>query len=520
MASSFVDAIDAQAQAAPDAVAFSNSRGERITYAQLRRESDALARWIAANPEIAPKAPVVVYGHKAPLMLVCFLACVKSGHAYVPVDVLYPRERVASIIGQLGETAVLDTVDGIPGLLGGSLQHALFGRETLAGACENACAEGGPEPRAVGQDDNFYILFTSGSTGTPKGVQVTTGCIDRFSAWLQEGAFPAAGHRTWFNRAPFTFDLSVTDLAAGLPHGDTLYALEEEAEKSLAQTFACLAESGATHWVSTPSFLDQCLSDESFDANLIPSLEATVHIGETLRPETARLAKERFPGLRVYNGYGPTESTDFVTLCEVTAEMLACGDPLPVGRVMPGCELAVLDPQTLAPVPTGEHGELFIIGNTVARGYWGRDDLTQAAFHSCPEHIARGRRSYRTGDEMALDASGMLHYHGRLDLQVKLHGFRIELGDIEATLCAMPQVAAACVVPAWRDGVIANLVAFVVPAEAQAPRGFALTKQLKHAAREVIPPYMVPHAFKYLDALPLNANGKADRKALAALLEG
>jgi D-alanine--poly(phosphoribitol) ligase subunit 1 len=152
----------------------------------------------------------------------------------------------------------------------------------------------------------------------------------------------------------------------------------------------------------------------------------------------------------------------------------------------------------------------------VARGYWRREDITEAAFHACPERLTQGMRSYRTGDEVTREPDGLYYYHGRYDLQIKLHGYRIELGDIEATLCALPEVHMACVLPAWRDGSISHLVALIVPADLSAPRGFALTKQLKRAMREVVPTYMVPRAFKYVDSFPLNPSGKADRKALAA----
>ena len=516
---SFIHAVDAQGDIAPDAIAFFNSRGESISYGELKRKSDALARWIAAEPAFEPGVPLVVYGHKSPLMLVYFLACVKSGHAYVPVDVLYPRERVANIIGQLGQTAVLDTIGTIPEVMGELLERPHFDIAALP-AAHYAQYASAPAPACVGPEDTFYILFTSGSTGTPKGVQIIAECMDNFSNWLLNSEFALDKKRVWFNRSPFTFDLSVTDLAWGLPHGDTLFALEDEAEKSLALTFEALSQSGITDWVSTPSVLDQMLSDEKFDASLIPTLKRTYHVGEVLRPETVSLAKQRFPGLQVFNGYGPTESTDFVTLCEITPEMLADDRSLPIGYTKPGTELVVLDPETLEPVPDGEHGELFVIGNTVARGYWGREDLTEAAFHSCPESIARGRRSYRTGDEIARDPSGMFYYHGRYDLQIKLHGYRIELGDIEATLCSLPEVNMACVLPIRRDGQISHLVAVIVLADADAPRGFAQTKLLKQQVRPILPPYMVPRTFKYVDAIPLNQNGKADRKALVALIDG
>ncbi|MBQ9043356.1 MAG: D-alanine--poly(phosphoribitol) ligase subunit DltA [Eggerthellaceae bacterium] len=520
MARTYLELVDAQATARPDCVAFVNTRGERITYAQLKAQSDALARWIAANPAIPQGVPLIVYGHKSPLMLVCFLACAKSGHAYAPVDIVYPAARVESIISQLGDTALFDTRGTLRDLLGGDVACPLFGVDAISEAISAQPSPQAPEPRAVEDRDPHYVIFTSGSTGTPKGVVVTADCLTNFTNWFCASEFAAPGPRIWFDRAPFSFDLSVTDLAGALAAGDTMFALEEEAEASLALTFEEMGKSGMTDWVSTPSFLDQCLADPSFGPDLLPNLRRMIFVGETLRPETVRRAYERFDDLRIFNGYGPTESTDMVTLCEITGEMLEADKPLPVGYARPGTRLAVLDPDTLVEVPRGTAGELFIVGDTVAAGYWGRDDLTQAGFASCPESIARGERSYRTGDEAMLDEEGMLHFHGRLDLQIKLHGFRIELGDIESVIGALPQVQSVCVLPVNRDGVISHLVACVVPAADVQERGFKLSKQLKSLARESLPSYMIPTNFKYLEELPLNANGKVDRRALAAIIEG
>ena len=522
MGSAFVEVVDAQASTHADAVAFRNSRGEAISYGTLKSRSDELAHRIAARADIPAGAPIVVYGHKSPLMLVCFLACVKSGHAYVPIDVVYPRDRVASIIGQLGETVAFDTTGESADVLGNGELCPLLGTGMLDDLDEPAsCVPGSSAFKPLGQDDTFYILFTSGSTGTPKGVEVTTECVDGFYRWLSTCEYSEreeGERRIWFNRSPFTFDVSITDMVAGLVYGDELFALEDEAEKSLAIAFESFADSGVTDWVSTPSFVEQCLADESFNADLLPNMQRMLLAGEVLRPETVRLAQRRFPGLRVFNGYGPTESTDLVTLCEIEPDMLAQDRSLPIGYAKPGSRLVVLDPATLQEVPDGEHGELFVIGDTVARGYWGRDDLTRAAFHACPDALAGGMRTYRTGDEVTRDPSGLYYYHGRYDLQIKLHGYRIELGDIESTLAALPEVHMACVLPVVRDGSISHLVALIVPSNLEAPRGFEMTKRLKRAARETIPAYMIPRAFKYVDSFPLNPSGKADRKALAALI--
>lgn len=523
MISAYISAIDAQAERVPEKSAFRNSRGEHISYADLKRRSDALACWIASNAEIPAKAPIVVYGHKSPTMLVCFLSCVKSGHAYVPIDVVYPRDRIASIIEQLGVTAVFDTIGNMPALLESPLECPYCGPEELAIACDDTARFDNANhvlatPSPVDADDTFYILFTSGSTGTPKGVEITTECVDNFSDWLLNSEFAVDEDRIWFNRSPFTFDVSLTDMAAGLTRGDTLFALEDEAEKSLGLAFEMLAESNITEWVSTPSFVDQCLADESFNSSLLPNLKRMLLAGEVLRPETVRTAQKRFPGLRVFNGYGPTESTDLVTLCEILPNMLEQNRSLPIGYAKPGSQLIVLDPETLAPLPDGEHGELFVIGNTVAKGYWNRTDLTEAAFRACPESLAQGMRSYRTGDEITRDETGLYYYHGRYDLQIKLHGYRIELGDIEASLCSLPEVHMACVLPCMRESAISHLVALIVLSDPSMKAGFALTKELKRALREMIPSYMVPRTFKYVEAFPLNPSGKADRKALAALI--
>ena len=528
--SKFVQAVDAQADAVPNRVAFVNSDGERITFAQLRAASDALACWMAANPAIPEGAPLVVYGHKSPLMLVSFLACVKSGHAYAPVDTVYPPERVANIASQVAPTAVIDTIGTFAHADGCQIGAPCIGPDELTCACRQAAtAEQLAELCGLAKQDTYYILFTSGSTGTPKGVEVMTECVDGFYDWmthdyafeepLADGQDPDFGGRVWFNRTPFSFDVSITDMCCGLTRGDTCFANEAKADASLAATFEALGRSGATDWVSTPSFVEQCLADPSFGDALMPRLRRMLLAGETLRPETVRAVRERFHGkVDVYNGYGPTESTDLVTLVRITDEMLASDRALPIGFAKPGTDLYVVDPVTLEQVPDGTPGEMYIVGDTVARGYWKRPDITQAAFHSCPEALAQGRKSYRTGDEVTRDPSGIIYYHGRLDLQVKLHGYRIELGDIESCLVAVPEVRMACVLPVRKGASIAHLTAVVVPSDLEAPRGFALTKQIKAQLKQALPAYMVPSSFKYIDAMPLNSNGKADRKALAAML--
>ena len=520
--SRFLAGLEQCAQKTPDAPCYLNSLGESLTFGQLKRQSDALACWLAQQG-LPAGAPVVLYGHKAPLMLVGMIASVKAGHPYTPVDTIYPRDRVKSIIGQLGQTVVMDTTEGPRSFEWQELTDQLAVTRGDLEKLANAPADGeavGALP-GIREDDTFYLLFTSGSTGTPKGVEIASAYVDDFAQWLSTDFVPLSDEeapRVWFNRAPFSFDVSVADLAGGMVRGDLCFALEADAESSLRATFDALALQPVTDWISTPSFVDQCLADDAFDAQLMPRLRRMLLAGEVLRPETVRRAQERFPGLRVFNGYGPTEA-GFVTMCEVTQEMLDSGAPLPIGRAKPGIDLVMLDHETLEPVPAGTPGELFLVGRTVGKGYWKRPDLTEKGFGSCPERFTRGMRAYRTGDECILDEDGMLHYHGRLDMQVKLHGYRIELGDIEAALAALPQVAMACVLPVRRDGAIARLAAVVVTTSGVEQRGLALSRILKAALKSTLPEYMIPRSFVYLDDMPINPNGKIDRKALAALVE-
>ena len=495
----------------PDRVAVQTSLGPSCTYAELWGASEALAAFVESK-DLPAHAPVVVYGHKDPLIVSSFLACLKTGRPYVPVDCFsVPAERVASIVAQVGAFQ-----DAVPLVLACEDMPAV---DTPCDVCarsvlEDAAHAGGTSDsrRWVCGEDLAYVLFTSGSTGDPKGVMVTADCLDNFSAWaLDLGGADKRG-KVFLNQAPFSFDLSVYELSMALSSGGTLFCLAKQTQDSMRDQLRALRVSGAGVWVSTPSFAAMCLASREFDDSVLPDLELFLFCGETLPNSLALQLMQRFPQARVLNTYGPTESTVAVAAIEVTPEMAAADAPLPVGVARPGTRLRIIA-EDGADAPEGEWGEIVIEGDTVAKGYLGRPDLTQAAFGAA---LLDGRevRSYRTGDEGRLDEAGALHYHGRLDLQVKLNGYRIELGDIEGNIAKLPQVAQAAVVCAMRDGRVSHLVAHVVSAVPRTDSDFREGLKLKEALKGSLPHYMIPKKIVFCDALPTTANGKVDRKAL------
>jgi D-alanine--poly(phosphoribitol) ligase subunit 1 len=479
--------IDHWALAAPSAIAHI-SGDQRLTYGQLRRRSDALAARLTKRLR-EDRAPIAVLGHREPEMLIAFLGAVKSRRPYVPLDTVLPQQRIDKILA-ISRPALLLTPEDVAKL------------------------SGSPEPAPVTRakrEDPFYILFTSGSTGEPKGVIITLGCLEHFVAWmLEEQKFVPLGE-TFLNTAPFSFDLSVMDLYCSLAMGGTLFSISRDLVANPKMLYRALANSGATTWVSTPSFAQMCLVEEKFAEAMLPRIRRFLFCGETLAAQTAARLLDRFPRARVWNTYGPTEATVASTSVRIDHSILEKYSALPVGRAMPGTDVFVVNAagETL---PTNERGEIVIAGPNVSPGYLGRPDLTAAAFF---EHCAR--RAYRTGDQGRL-RDGLLFFEGRMDSQVKLSGYRIELGDVEANLLALPSVRDAVVTPVVKNGTAQSLAAFVVLSDQTEASHFELTQSLRRRLAERLPVYMLPRKFIFLDAFPLTANGKADRARLAQSL--
>jgi D-alanine--poly(phosphoribitol) ligase subunit 1 len=309
----------------------------------------------------------------------------------------------------------------------------------------------------------------------------------------------------------FSFDVSVMDTWTALLTGGTIVSLTREEINSPRDLHQTLAGSRASVWVSTPTFAQICLAEPRFGPVMLPRVRRFLFCGETLPPEVAGALLDRFPDAEVWNTYGPTEATVATTSVRVTRDVLARYSPLPIGYPMPRSRLLVLD-EHRQQLPDGERGELVIVGPNVSPGYLHRPDLTATAFFEID-----GERAYRTGD-VGYSQDGLLFFQGRMDGQIKLHGYRLELGDVEAHVAALPGVRAAVVLPVLRDGRIDSLTAFVVLREPSAEPEREVGRRLRAALAARLPDYMLPRKFRILDSFPMNANGKADRRALADLL--
>ena len=482
-----IERIDRWATVAPEATAHI-SDGRTLTYGELRGHSDALACYLTKRFG-DDRRPIAVLGHREPEMLMAFLGAVKSGRPYVPLDTALPQQRIDTILETSRAALVLTPKD--------ILQFS-------------ASEVRGPTVGVQG-DEPFYILFTSGSTGEPKGVIITLACLEHFITWmLAEQQFTELGE-VFLNQAPFSFDLSVMDLYCSAATGGTLFSISRDLIANPKELYRALTSSSVTTWVSTPSFAQMCLVEERFSEEMLPRVRRFLFCGETLPLQTAAQLLKRFPKAEVWNMYGPTEATVATTSIRIDAAILQRYSPLPVGRAMPGSKILIVN-RNRELLSANQRGEIIIAGPNVSPGYLDRPELTADAFFQY-----RGQRAYRTGDSGRF-RDNLLFFEGRMDEQIKLSGYRIELGDVEANLRALETVRDAVVIPVIKDGAAQSLAAFVVLAARDDASHFNLTHRLRNQLSKRLPSYMLPRKFVFLDAFPMTANGKIDRASLAKSL--
>ncbi|ALE98111.1 D-alanine--poly(phosphoribitol) ligase subunit 1 [Serratia marcescens] len=481
--------FEQQARLTPQAIALIQD-AQRLSYAQLNARANRLAHRLIERG-VQPGDRVAVRLARSIELVCAQLAVIKAGAAYVPIDPQLPAARQAWIADDSGACLMLT--------------DAIGDEEIPQLTVEDREAEdhnGNPALR-VSSGATAYIMYTSGSTGTPKGVMTPHQGITRLVRNNRYAAFDA-DDRIAFAANP-AFDASTMEVWAALLNGGALVVIAPEVMMEAERLAAELQRHRITTLFLTTALFNQYVHSIS---GALAQLKYLISGGEKEDPGAyARLLQERGP-VHLIHAYGPTETTTFATTARI--ERAEGEARLPIGKPIGNTRAYLLDARG-RPVPMGAVGELHIGGVGVALGYLNRPELTAQRFLSDPFNPVGGGRMYRTGDLARYLPDGSLEYQGRCDQQIKLRGFRIEPGEIEVQLAASPWVREA-VVQVCSTEHHPRLVAWIVPT-ADVDRS-ALQGQLRAYLSERLPEYMVPSAYVWLDALPLTANGKLDRRAL------
>nr|QEO74808.1 condensation domain-containing protein [uncultured bacterium] len=476
-------------------------RDQSLTYGELDARAGRLARRLR-KLGVGPEVPVGLCADRSLDLIVGLLAIVKAGGAFVPLDPAYPSERLGYMLESSGAPLVLAQA-GTRSSLPEDLQAQVLLLEEIQG--EDA-GEDAPAVHPL-PENLLYIIYTSGSTGKPKGVAVSHRSAIRLVRDVDYARLDAS--ETFLQIVPLSFDPSMFEIWGALLNGARLVLFPTRVP-TLEEIEETVRDKGVTTlWLTTGLFHQ--VVDHKIEA-LYP-LRQLLAGGEALSLPHVRKVLEHLPGVRMVNGYGPTEVTCFTTTWQ--AEPLpADATGVPIGKPMSNTRTLVLGRHDGRLVPVGVWGELYAGGVGVARGYFGRPDLTAERFvpDPFPPEGEAGSRLYRTGDRARLLADGTIEFAGRYDNQVKVRGFRIELGEIETALAHLPGVLESTVLVREDSPGVRRITAYAVPKD-----GVTLDPEaLRTALGETLPEYMIPTAWVVLDALPLTPNGKIDRRALPA----
>jgi D-alanine--poly(phosphoribitol) ligase subunit 1 len=483
----------------PGKLAFAGSDGD-LTWHEFEAEVKKLCS-VFKETGLPKGHPVLIYGHKEKLFPVAITASLTYGVPYIPVDTVMPLERVKRICEISGTQLMINcagkaidapvTIQINPGLKKNGAGKADFSKAIYTHSI-------GPMA---------YIMFTSGSTGEPKGVMIPLQSVRSLVHWMERD-YPVDAQTVFMNQAPFSFDISMVELYSTLQLGGTTVLNDNAVAKNEKEFIDRLKKYNCTFWNSTPSFAYTYLTSQLFSEANLPKLKHFLFAGEELTARLVQRLKRAFPTSKVYNAYGPTEATYTNTFIEITDDILEKYSALlPIGYTK-------WDSKMLVENESGneeEEGELVIVGDNVGAGYLNREDLTTTKF------TARDNmRAFKTGD-YGYKRGELVFFTGRRDDQVKLNGYRIEIGDINRHLEEIPFIAEAVTVPLKVGTTVKKIVAFARLRDKAAANKEELKASIAKTLATKLPAYMVPSDIVFLDAFPVNVNHKIDKLKLVEM---
>lgn len=500
--------------------------GEKLSYTELKRRAAALAATLERHVPAGDPALTAVFGYRSVTAFAGVLAALFRGHGYVPLNPTFPTDRTRKMLERAGTKAVIvdttcakqlaEVLDGVteplvllfPELEDTSALAAQYPRHTVLGAKDLLPAEACTYPAAV-PGQIAYLLFTSGSTGIPKGVMVSQANVMAFVDIMVE-RYGITEEDRFSQTFDMTFDLSAFDMFVCWERGACL-CVPTTQQKALPATY--INGSKLTIWFSVPSTGAMMNKLRMLKPGLYPTLRYSLFCGEALPMEIVQSWAKAAPNSILENLYGPTELTIACTLYrwnEATSPAECEQGVVPIGEAYPGMDVLVADDK-FHEVPVGEAGELLMTGPQLSLGYWKDAERTAVAFITPP---GKDRIYYRTGDRVRRQPPGKpLTYLGRIDFQIKIQGYRVELGEIEAAAREEAKVDVAIAVgwPLTSSGAD-GVVVFIGADEAD-------TQAIMDRVKGRLPAYMVPSQIRCIREWPLNSNGKVDRKVLTQILK-
>ena len=497
--------FEEQVERTPNSVAVEFGSAQ-LTYLQLHQRANRLAHFLRAKG-VGPDVLVGICMERSVDIVVAMLAILKAGGVYVPLDATYPNERLSFIAGD-APTSICLTQAKLRSKLSGVIDNLFY----LDEEWERVAQESDANPACTVTPDNLaYIVFTSGSTGRPKGIAMRHESLFNLVTWLIDDQKPRLGART-LQFASLNFDTSNLEIFTTWCTGGTIVLISEEVRHNISSLLNFLVEAQINRLFLPFVAFQQLVEIAGTEGSVPHSLHELNVAGEQLQINSPAISFfSKSENTVLHNHYGPSECHAVTTYRLVAGDRHSWPALPPIGKPIYNTQIYLLD-RHFEPVPVGVSGEVYIGGVSLARAYFNRPDLTAAAFVPNPFSDTPGARLYRTGDLARYLPGGTLEFLGRIDQQVKVRGYRIETGEVEAALRDHPDVQEVVVAAHGQRSEERRLIAYIV-----ARRGLLsdmLANDLRLRAREKLPEYMVPSAIVFLDEMPLTSDGKVNRRAL------